>query len=110
MMVNLIDQDAAIAIAERYGCANGSSLGRHSGVADCIAYELTTLPIVNAEPVKRGSWKAKQIKYGKDGWPIEEWQSMQCSECKKYLTTPYLYNLDEYNYCPHCGCRMEVNE
>lgn len=29
----------AVKIAEKYGLTNGSVLGRHTGLADCIAYE-----------------------------------------------------------------------
>jgi hypothetical protein len=49
---DLISRAAAIQIAERYGCNNGSALGHHSGAADCIASEIATLPAVDAIPVE----------------------------------------------------------
>lgn len=52
-MDDLISRAAAIRIAEKYGCNNGSALGRHSGLADCIASEIAKLPAVDAAPVVR---------------------------------------------------------
>lgn len=51
-MDDLISRAAAIHIAEKYGCNNGSTIGRHSGVADCIASEIDGLPAVNAIPIE----------------------------------------------------------
>ena len=36
-MSECIDRAAAIEIAEKYGLTDGSVLGRHSGVGECIA-------------------------------------------------------------------------
>jgi len=33
-------------------------------------------------------------------------QSAKCSICGKYHTTPYLYSLDYFPYCPNCGADM----
>ena len=43
----------AIKIAERYGLANGSVLGRHTGLADCIASEILSLPAADVALVVR---------------------------------------------------------
>lgn len=37
MAGDYIKRDDAVKIAERYGLTNGSVLGRHTGLADCIA-------------------------------------------------------------------------
>ena len=34
---------------------------------------------------------------------VEELQSCKCPYCKKYLTTPYMY---DYPYCPSCGKKV----
>lgn len=51
----------AVKIAEKYGLANGSVLGRHTGLADCIASEILSLPAADVAPVVRckdcQSWK-----------------------------------------------------
>ena len=49
---DLISRAAAIELAERYGCNNGSAYGHHSGAADCVASEIATLPAVDAIPVE----------------------------------------------------------
>lgn len=51
-MDDLISRTAAIQIAERYGCNNGSALGHHSGAADCIASEIAALPAIDAITVE----------------------------------------------------------
>ena len=48
-----IRREDAIKIAERYGLANGSVLGRHTGLADCIASEILSLPAADVAPVVR---------------------------------------------------------
>lgn len=48
---DLISREAAIKIAESYGLKNGSALGRHSGIADCIAEHISTIPSVYAVEV-----------------------------------------------------------
>lgn len=50
-MVEYIDREAAVKIAEKYGLANGSVLGRHTGMADCIASEIAALPAADVVPV-----------------------------------------------------------
>ena len=35
-----ISRAEAVKIAEKYGLANGSAFGRHTGLADCIAREV----------------------------------------------------------------------
>lgn len=50
-------------------------------------------------------WIEQEIIH-KDENIIDEWQSARCSNCKRYHTTPYLYYFDHFNYCPHCGAKM----
>lgn len=49
-MAEYIEREAAVKIAERYSLANGSALGRHSGLADCIASEIAALPAADVVP------------------------------------------------------------
>lgn len=52
-MADYIERKAAVKIAEKYGLANGSVLGRHTGLADCIASEIASLPTADVAPVVR---------------------------------------------------------
>lgn len=52
-MTDYISRDAAVKIAEKYGLANGSVLGRHTGLADCIASEISALPAADVAEVVR---------------------------------------------------------
>lgn len=51
--------------------------------------------------VRHGKWVERKVI--EDGKKIKEWQSAKCSVCGKYHTTPYLYNFDDFDYCPNCG-------
>lgn len=61
MMTDYIRRDDAVKIAEKYGLANGSVLGRHTGLADCIASEISGLPAADVAPVVY----CKDCRYGK---------------------------------------------
>ena len=55
---------------------------------------------------KHGKWEDREV-FDNASDIVEEWQSERCSECNKYLTTPYSYYFYHHNYCPYCGARME---
>ena len=64
-----IKRTDAVKIAEKYGLANGSVLGRHTGLADCIASEISGLPAADVAPVRHGRWIHTDLAahwYGKD--------------------------------------------
>ena len=111
--MRLIDKQVAIKIAESYGLNNGTTIGRHSGIADLIAEELGYLPTIEAKPVVHGKWE----------W-FEEWSpsttehprecddcGWRCSRCKialEDMVGGYWDNPDEepkLNYCPNCGVK-----
>lgn len=50
-MTDYIRRTDAVKIAEKYGLANGSVLGRHTGLADCIASEISALPAADVAEV-----------------------------------------------------------
>ena len=91
-MSDYISREAAVKIAQRYGLANGSALGRHSGLADCIAIEIEGLPTTNVEPVRHGRWKRYST------------TMMICSLCGKHTAR------HKFNYCPNCGAKMQGEE
>lgn len=49
-MAEYIKREAAVKVAEKYGLANGSALGRHTGLADCIASEIAIIPAADVVP------------------------------------------------------------
>lgn len=51
-MAEYIKREAAVKVAEKYGLANGSALGRHTGLADCIASEIANVPAADAQGIK----------------------------------------------------------
>lgn len=53
MSKEYIDREAAEKVAAKYGCTNGATVGIHSGIADCIAFEIAKLPAAEVVPVVR---------------------------------------------------------
>ena len=52
-MTDYIKRTDAVKIAEKYGLANGSVLGRHTGLAYCIARDISELPAADVAEVVR---------------------------------------------------------
>ena len=93
-MAEYIEREAAVKVAEKYGLANGSALGRHTGLADCIASEIADIPAADVAPVRQGRWVCVDT---------DTEQFFLCNRCKKQ-------EYWESNYCPNCGCRMEGSD
>lgn len=59
---------------------------------------------------RKFEWLEKHVVYSRDipkEMIIDTWQEAKCSNCGKWLTTPYTYYFNYYKYCPHCGMRMK---
>ena len=83
-MAEYIKRTDAVKIAEKYGLANGSVLGRHTGLADCIATEISVLPAANVAPVRHGRWVDRIVD---ENEVIQPWmERYYCSECMRTVT------------------------
>jgi hypothetical protein len=106
-MTDYIKRTDAVKIAEKYGLANGSALGRHTGLADCIASEILSLPAADVAPVRHGHWIGEGDGYADGELVFDVWH---CSECD--------YCIDDGTddperlpkYCPGCGALMDGGE
>ena len=96
-MHEYIEREAAVKVAEKYGLANGSALGRHTGLADCIASEIADIPAADVAPVVHGRW----VGCGKSGTPTYE-NYGTCSVCGEDAE---IYT-EHRNYCHNCGADM----
>lgn len=94
-MSDYISREAAVKIAQKYGLANGSVLGRRTGLADCIAIEIEGLPAADVRPVRHGRWGNK-----KGGF----FEFAACSLCGEEAPTAGITP----NYCPNCGAKMDL--
>lgn len=110
-MSDYISREAAVKIAQKYGLANGSALGRHSGLADCVAIEIERLPAADVQPVRRGKWNIRVSD--------ECTLCLECSVCGRKVDNFNLHRLlifgeygeacRRYPYC-HCGAKMELED
>ena len=99
--MRLIDADKALKIAESYGTAHGTILGRHSGVADIIHYEIAKLPTIEVESVRHGEWIESESSYSATEVVYN------CSLCGNEFIVQRCDKID-FNYCPNCGAKMSV--
>lgn len=94
--------------------AHGVPCGYTSGyqeafdmAVDALQYLQEWGDILQGKPVKHGKWEEKETHLNEGDCEITEWQSARCSKCGKYHTTPYMYSFTDFNYCPHCGAKMD---
>lgn len=66
--------------------------------------EIQKLPTVDAVEVVHGWWKAH--KPDCRGYTA----GFICSSCGNIVYTDYCMKECEYNYCPHCGAKMDKEE
>lgn len=93
-MAEYIKREAAVKVADKYGLANGSVLGRHTGLADCIASEIANIPAADVVPVMHGTWV--------DG---------KCSNCGVDIPTDDAHDAifeNECHFCYYCGAKMDI--
>ena len=101
-MAKYIEKEVAVKIAEKYGLTDGSVLGRHSGIADCIASEIATLPIADVAPVVHGRWVDRIVD---ENEVIQPWMKRYyCSECLEGGSQSW------FKFCPNCGAKMDEEE
>lgn len=100
-MADYIERKATVKIAEKYGLTNGSVLGRHTGLADCIASEIASLPVADVAPVVHGRWVHSRYEDCS-----EQFELVRCSQCNHEAYAMAFY-VRGGNYCPVCGSKMD---
>lgn len=93
-MPEFIERKAAVKIAEKYGLTDGTVLGRHTGLADCIAGEIESLTAADVAPVVHARWIARS-----DKGIISMTHPYMCSRC-------WRVEMDKEPYC-NCGAKMD---
>ena len=65
-----------------------------------VNYTILNAPTIDAEPIRHGKWTITECFDVKD---------MTCSSCG-WLYEYHAGMEEEWNYCPNCGARMEMEE
>lgn len=102
-MAEYIEREAAVKVAEKYGLANGSALGRHTGLADCIASEIADIHAADVAPVRHARWVQVIVHVEVDDGFVDR-VSECCSACHESNGRRRTY------FCPNCGAKMDLEE
>lgn len=105
-----ISRKAAVKIAQKYGLGNGSALGRHTGLADCIAIEIEGLPAADVVPVRYGRWEeCDWVDVDEHGFGTRRTfkAGLRCSQCACVFKKELLW---KRNWCPSCGTKMDLED
>ena len=111
-MSDYISREALIGKAEKHYCdpckGQGGDLGGdwcRSCVINSVLEKVRGIPAADVEPMRRGEWLRTD----------DDWNSLvtiQCSACGG----EWCFEVDEdvqllgYNYCPGCGCKMDLED
>lgn len=113
-MADYISREAALAVVEDeqkklcpaglWGRKFASDTDKYDAWQE-ILEELEAIPAADVEPVRHGQWLRTD----------DDWSSLvtiQCSACGG----EWCFEVDEdvqllgYNYCPGCGCKMDLED
>lgn len=103
-MTDYIKRTDAVKIAEKYGLANGSVLGRHTGLADCIARDISELPAADVAEVVHGTPVTEVrtrtiVGYHEEIGVLAEDRSTLYRRNMVHADIPY-------DHCPICGATL----
>lgn len=91
-MAKYIKKETALKVVEKYGTTNDFALGKHTGLAICIASEIADIPAADVAPVVHARWIPFHSEIAGD--------IQYCSNCK-------IGNAAKSDFCPHCGAIMD---
>ena len=97
-MTRLIDADALIEAMTKFSNATGEDM-THGIFYAHIA------PTIDAEPVKRGHWIETEEYHGFDNEVRNK--ALSCSVCRVAFRISDYAQIEDFRYCPNCGCRMD---
>ena len=108
--MRLIDADALEDVLVNHGFCFCNESDYSDGVAAGFLLAINDVieaPTIEAEPVRHGKWIGKPIRHGEwIGKPIGGYSRVRCSVCDDV----FLENNGKWNYCPHCGAKMDEVE
>lgn len=98
--MRLIDADALEDVLVNHGFCYCGENEYNDGVADGFLLardDVKEAPTIDAEPIRHGKWTITEV---------FDFKNMTCSSCG-WLYEYHAGMEEEWNYCPHCGARME---
>ena len=72
-------------------------------IADWYEKCINETAAADVAPVRHGQWL-----YSYE--TISDVKIYICSECRSEIAIDKYDNIEEYNYCPHCGAKMDEKE
>ena len=119
VMATYIPKETALKVVETYGTTSGFALGRHTGLAICIASEIAEIPAADVAPVVHGPCPYCDAKTN-DFIPINqtvEYSGIEIALNRQGMLRVRVYesgqktfttqDIVEIKFCPNCGAKMD---
>lgn len=101
-MADLIDRDKLLLILKKNDEEYWNSKGGGYTVSQDIIDEIRFMPKIDTD--RHAHWE-------QPSYFDEENNVFQCSNCKEeFVLISGSPKENDYNYCPHCGCKMKSDE
>ena len=98
--MRIVDADALYKQLKHFGLENGSSLGRHSGIAEDFLHAIASAPTIDPENLRLLSeWIEVD-----DGVLIGDGKHLECKNCGIWKK-----DSQRSNFCPVCGAKMKTH-
>ena len=66
--------------------------------------DIKRIPVADVQPLKHGQWVCE---FYNDVFDVYQ---ADCSVCKRESTNKYDKVSESYEYCPHCGAKMDLKD
>ena len=101
-MAEYISREDILDIASQYCTDDDGSCSKADVDLREMLDEIEALPAADVQPIRRGRW----IYVGS----VRSWDEIKCSACDPAFSTEDRDLILNWDFCPNCGARMDLNE
>lgn len=83
-------------------CEENCGKENREGYKTCKNCGMLNIPTADVQPIKHGRW----IYVGS----VRSWDEIKCSACNSAFSTEDRDLILNWDFCPHCGARMDLKD